>query len=93
MKLQSIDRTRAIRREEPIDARTEAQIARVLIAIEAAADRKAGAAKTAVPGAAAAYLRDHSRATNAEIMLATGCSRTTAREARRAIAQNSEAQA
>ena len=93
MRVQSIDRMRDIRREQPMDARIEAQIARVILAIEDAAARKAGGAKAAAPGAATAYLRDHPRATNAEVMVATGCSRTTAREARRAIARTSEAQA
>ena len=90
MRVQSIDRMRQIRSEQPLDERTKAQVVRVIIAIEDAAARVKRL--SAAPGAATAYVRDHPRASNADVMLATGCSRTTAREARRAIAKTSEAQ-
>jgi hypothetical protein len=65
----------------------EEQIIRVLEAFTRAADRvdQRTLAQAAEPGRAADYARRHPAATITDIMAATGCSRTTARQARRAL--------
>lgn len=65
--------------EQPMCDRIRAQVARVLHALDIAADR---AEQKLKPGAAAEYVRQHPAATDLEIMKATGCSQTTARTAR-----------
>ena len=64
----------------------EAQMIRVLEAFTRAADRadQRTLAQAAQPGRAADYVRRHPAATIGDIMAATGCSRTTARQARQA---------
>ena len=69
-----------------ITPKIEAQMVRIMDALDRALVHAArqSAAKGAQPGLAADYARRHPAATVADIVAATGCSRTTARDAWRA---------
>lgn len=69
-----------------IPPKIEAQMVRVMQSLDRALIRAEGRSRAegAQPGLAADFARRHPAATVADIVAATGCSRTTAREARQA---------